>query len=143
DVNADAAANRTDVSVRPWIETPQAKKIMRAAIEAFGDASAAGATLDALSGELATEKTGPEIADFVESETLPHLGRLLARRNISAAFRERLRIFSDELQGSLGALRGETGAPALRRVFRAKAVAGRTDELDPVIHGTEQHPGGL
>jgi hypothetical protein len=141
EVNVDAAANRTEVKVRPWIEPLQAKRIVRATIDAFGDADAARPALDALSGELAGEKTGAEIADFVERETLPNLERLLARRNISAAFKERLKNLSAELKGTVGALRKEkmhgAGPLASRAKFGARAAGEKLDELGDVI------PGGL
>jgi hypothetical protein len=143
EVNVDAAENRTEVTVRPWLEAPRAKRMMRATIEAFEDADAARPALDALSGELAGEKTGAEIADFVERETLPYLERVLARRNISAAFKERLKNLSAELKGTVGALRHEKiqGAGPLRAMFEARAPGGKfddlddLDELDQVIHG--------
>jgi Baseplate J-like protein len=139
EVNVDAAANRTAITVRPWIELPRPKKVVRATIEAFGDAGAARATLDTLSDELAGEKTGEEIANFVEHETLPRLERVLARRNISAAFKERLKNFSAELKSTVGAIRHDrihgVGPLASRAMFEARAAGEKFDELGEVIAG--------
>jgi hypothetical protein len=115
EVNADSAADRTEVVAMPWLATgiPRAKtrESLNAIITGFKNAGAAEPHLKALSGELNAGRTDAELADFVERETLPGLARVTARRNISRALRDRVRGLSEELGGTLALLQ-ESGAKA-------------------------------
>jgi hypothetical protein len=115
EVNADSAADRTEVVVMPWLAAgiPRAKtrESLSAIITGFKNAGVAEPHLKALSDELNAGRTDAELADFVERETLPLLARVTARRNISRAFRDRVRGLSDELGGTLTLLQ-EGGAKA-------------------------------
>lgn len=108
EVNADAATNRTQVVVKPWaappppVSTPAALNDL---VVAFENPGAARSHLNALSTELEAGRSDANLADFIERETLPGLQRVAARRNISNALRERVRVMSENLGGAITALR--------------------------------------
>ncbi|HBB87617.1 MAG TPA: putative baseplate assembly protein [Blastocatellia bacterium] len=108
EVNADSAADRTQVVVWPWLASgrPHAatRKSLNTLIAEFKNAGAAEAHLKALSEELNAGRTDAELADFVERETLPGLARVTARRNISRALRDRVNALSEELEEKLASL---------------------------------------
>ncbi|MEK6288304.1 MAG: putative baseplate assembly protein [Acidobacteriota bacterium] len=108
EVNADPAADRTEVVVKPWIlpgRTVSTGPTPSVVLAAFGEKGAAKSHLNALSTEIAAGRTDAELADFIERETLPGLERVAARRNISNEFRQRVRDLSQELGESAEALR--------------------------------------
>jgi hypothetical protein len=115
EVNADAANDRTQVLVRPWVATGVNAVAHGAALKAilagFENPGAAKAHLVGLSAELDAGRTNAELADFIERETLPGLERVTARRNVSKALRDRVRGLSEELGGVLSSLR-ESAATA-------------------------------
>lgn len=135
EVNADNVADRTQVSVVPWLATgfnsatrPTSvanADVVKGIVTGFKDPGAAKAVLKALSDELNAGRTDAELAEFVERETLPGLARLTARRNVGRALKDRIRELSEELGEAL-ALTPEnaagvagTPAPANAAILRA------------------------
>jgi hypothetical protein len=108
EVNADAATDRTRVVVKPWVAPPPPVPTPAALTDlvvAFENPGAARSHLNALSTELEAGRSDAELADFIERETLPGLQRVAARRNISNALRERVRVLLENLGGAITALR--------------------------------------
>jgi hypothetical protein len=119
EVNADPAADRTEVVVKPWIvsaTTPVTTGLTgptpSALLATFGEAGAAKTHLNSLSDEIAAGRTDAELADFIERETLPGLARMAARRNLSNEFRHRVRALSRDLGLSAAALRERAASVA-------------------------------
>jgi hypothetical protein len=106
-VNADAAADRTSVVVRPWLGSVvnAKRRALHAIISSFENPGVARGALNALAAELSGKRTNAELADFVEHETLPALDRLVARRNVNAALKERLKTVAVDIKKSTAALR--------------------------------------
>lgn len=132
EVNADTAADRTEVEIQPWITsakptvtvTPANLSVM---VAAFSEPGVASSHLEALNAEIAAGKSEAELADFLERETLPAIERVIARRNISNLFRDRLRVLSENLDGAASSLRESaainTGPPKLSRPELATGAA--------------------
>jgi len=113
EVNADSAADRTQVVVVPWLATGStppvtAKAALKSIVTGFKNPGVAKAQLKKLSDELNDGRTDAALADFLKRETLPGLARVMARRNISGAFRERVRELSDELGRTVALLQHST-----------------------------------
>lgn len=110
EVNADTATDRTEVVVRPWdmsSGTTASKKdaIKNIAIE-FKFPGAATEELNALFVELdVAGRSDADLANFIEQRTLPGLRKLLTRRNLSRAFKDRVDKLSEQLEGELPSLR--------------------------------------
>jgi hypothetical protein len=104
-ITPDNGADRTEVLIRPWTQTTAPKQALHALVGNFGDASATRKTLEALTTELRGTKTDTELADHIESETLPGLARIAARKNISAALRTRVSALTDDIATATAALR--------------------------------------
>jgi hypothetical protein len=131
-VNTDSANDRTDVVIEPWFATATVKSSERltALVAAFQTPGAAAPQLKALSAELEAGRTDAELADFIERETLPGLERVAGRRNISSKLRERVRVLSDDLVGSVEELRASAASTSVKRdageigsAITARAVA--------------------
>jgi hypothetical protein len=128
ELNADTAAYRTEVEIEPWIgavkttvaTTPSSVSAM---VSAFVEPGVAASHLEALNAEIASGKSEAELAEFLQSETLPALERVIARRNISNLFRDRVRMLSKDLSGAAASLRKSgtsiTGQPRLSRMALA------------------------
>jgi len=112
EVNADTAADRTQVVVKPWLASsskPASKKdaIKNFATE-FRNPGAAESQLLALIDKLNAGGSDTALADFIESKTLPALFKLENRQNVSRALKDRLRPLSEVLQEALPVLRAST-----------------------------------
>jgi hypothetical protein len=117
EVNADTAADRTQVVVASWLATGIAPPLataeaLKATIAGFKNPGVAKAHLNALSDELKAGRTDAELADFLESEMLPGLARVMSRKNISGTFRERVRELSEELGRTVATLKHSTSGGA-------------------------------
>jgi hypothetical protein len=124
EVNADAAADRTQVIIGSW-HARGAKKVhgftipfeaesgLNARLTAFEEPGPAEPHLNALSDELSAGRTEAELSDFINRETLPGIERVASRRNIKASLRARLRELADDL-GNVAASLNESAnaAPA-------------------------------
>ncbi|HEV2830115.1 MAG TPA: putative baseplate assembly protein [Pyrinomonadaceae bacterium] len=125
EVSADAAADRTQVVVMPWLATgiPHAptREALKTIVTGFESPGAAEVHLRALSDELNAGRSDAELADFVARETLPGLARITARRNISRAFRDRVGVLSEQLGQTLTSLQ-ESGAGATSGVAASSQV---------------------
>jgi hypothetical protein len=134
EVNADAASDRTEVTVHPW--TGVASKIaiagdtpaLNAIIANFGAPGGARATLDALTNQLGARLTDVELADFIERETLPGLERVAARRNISRTFRQKVLALGEELSGAAGLLRAGVD-PGIETFVVSAQSSGKTGDV--------------
>jgi hypothetical protein len=127
EVTTDAAADRTKLTIGPWF-VPRTKPVanvatLNALVGAFQEPGAARPHLDALSAELEAGRSEAEMADVIESKTLPDLERLMARKNISNALRERVRVLHEDLSGAVEPLRQSALAPA-----KALGAAGKSEE---------------
>lgn len=104
-LNPDAAADRTQIVIGAWAPSTAAKQALGAIVGGFGDAGVARKSLNALAEELRGTKSDAELADHIESETLPGLERIAARKNISAALRARVNALAHDLGEATTALR--------------------------------------
>lgn len=116
EVNADAAANRTQVIITgPWVKQVGTKvprgfvittgERLNARLTAFEEPGPAEPHLTALSSELSAGRTNAELSDFITGDTLPGIERIASRRNIKSALRERLRELADDLQDAAASLK--------------------------------------
>lgn len=110
EVNADTANDRSEVAIEPWIISGATaiaitKDNLRDLVASFSEPGVATPHLEALNAEIAAGKSEAELADFLERETLPSLERVIARRNISNLFRDRVRTLSEDLNGAPESLR--------------------------------------
>lgn len=148
-ITPDAAADRTEIVIKPWAQTPEAKQALHALVGGFGDAAAATRTVNALASELAGTKTDAELADHIESETLPGLERIAARRNISAALRSRVSALADDIAAATTALRASAfEGEVISETNLQTAGSASDDELavvmrGPIIDGKREIEGGL
>ena len=111
EVNADAAADRTQVVIASWDSAAKStvafsiKPGLHTLVASFGDRGAAAPHLEALTAELEAGREAADLADFIDNETLPGLAKVIARRNISNTLRERVRGLSEDLTGAVAELR--------------------------------------
>ena len=127
EVTTEPTADRTRVVVKPWIVTTASNitngVTLRARLEAFENPGAAAPALRALSAEIDADRSEAELADFIENETLRHLERVAARRNISNAFRDRVHTLSEDLGGAVLSL--HTTAARASATLRHRSMAAR------------------
>jgi hypothetical protein len=116
-VNADAAADRTQVVVEAWDAATKntvafsIKPGLHTLVASFTDPGPAAVHLEALTAALGAGREAADLADFIDNETLPGLAKVIARRNISNALRERVRGLSEDLSGAVAELRSsQTGS---------------------------------
>ena len=134
-ITPDNAAERTEIVITPWAQAA-AKHALHTLVSDFGDAGAAGKALDALTSELSGTKSDAELADHIETETLPALERIAARKNIKAELRSRISALSEDIASATTALRanaleGETISGTDRRT----GASATEDELAVVMRG--------
>src|SRR6185369_11596601 len=92
-----ATKNTVAFSIKPGLHT---------LVASFTDPGPAAPHLEALTAELEARREAAGLADFIDSETLPGLAKVIARRNITNALRERVRGLSEALTGAVAELRG-------------------------------------
>jgi hypothetical protein len=95
---------------------------LKTIVTEFKDPGAAKTHLKALVDELSAGRTDAELADFVERETLPGLAKVTARKNISRALRDRVRVLSDELGGKLALLKESAANPTIAVAVNSPAA---------------------
>jgi Baseplate J-like protein len=137
EINADAAADRTQVVIKPWVTSKAGKHALSAITGAFEEPGVARATLNTLTAELGAGRSDAELADFIERETLPNLDRVISRRNISAAFRERVRALAGDIGATATALRESGPEAATAGTLEAESATqgSNTDEMKQVVDG--------
>jgi hypothetical protein len=134
-ITPDNAADRTEIVIKPWVQTPPAKQALHALVGGFGDPGAAAKTLNTLTSELSGTKSDAELADHIESETLPGLERITARKNISAALRSRVSALADDIAEATTALRASAFEGEPISETNLQTVSASDDELTVVMRG--------
>ncbi|HWO02693.1 MAG TPA: putative baseplate assembly protein [Blastocatellia bacterium] len=143
ELKEDSAKDTTRVVLKPWVAITTTQKQLTRIIGGFEDAGPGRAALTALAAEVRSGKSDVELADLIESETLPSLGRVAARKNISAAVRSRVSALAQNLGEAATAIRAiaSKGTVISSANLQSKGAAASDDELAAVMRGPDTEAG--